>query len=398
MLSYTARVSINDVPKSALAAQGIVPLLNEPWWEDAIGRFDDALSPLSGGGSVLLVYGADADGFCASYFAHRVLARLTPPPRITSRAVWNFDYDFVWLAELVAETAPAVVLCFDVPIIRETAVIDEVVRLAPVAIYDHHVIPRETRLDFPRLTFLNSRDLGEPTSNHPASAFGAAFAAHARGGLTIGDLVVLAAGVVGDRAEGRHRELIAHLREHVAAFRSDALGRIASFTQSLDALFRARVRQTPEGAEEALAELLDTRDPADALDEFSRSYGLFDAQNDVQEEIDACLRELRNSNGRRLLSRVLPITTFSVGAIATRLARDHAADVIALGYPIEDRVAFELRTAGGIDLTKLLRKQKRYLHHLSSGGHENAAGALVYADQADEFERTLARALDEEPG
>jgi hypothetical protein len=341
----------------------------------------------------LLLYGADADGFAASYFAHNALEAGAPgSPLPRTLAVWNFDYDFVWLPELVERVRPSMVLCFDVPIIRETEVLEAVATSVPVVIYDHHVVSKESSVSLSRVTFANSRLLGGNRCNYPASAFAAALAAELSPGVARNsELAVLAIGLIGDRAERRNPALFARLREEYPRL---SVAQLMRFTRELDALFRARVHRNPRGAEIELSALLKDQDPSVALRTFAQNHDLEAALAKVQTEIDVALRTFAVAGGQRLICETLEVETFCVGPIASQLAAREAADVVALGFPVDDRVAFELRTRnGGPDLTRVLEVQGRVFSPLSAGGHPNAAGAMVLARDVPEFERTLAEAL-----
>jgi hypothetical protein len=355
-----------------------------------VSDFEAQLASVAGDG-VLLLYGADADGFAASYFAHSALGGgVTGSPMPETRAVWNFDYDFLWLPELVESIRPSRVLCFDLPIIRETAVLETVAALVPVVIYDHHVVAADSPVSLPQVTFANSRILGGKQCNYPAAAFAAAFAAE-RGRVRGSDLAVLAVGLIGDRADRRNPTLFCHLREEYPRLSPAQLLR---FTRELDALFRARVHCTPGGAELELSALLRDEEPSLALRRFAARYDLEAALHKVQAEIDGALRALGAVGHRSLICETLELETFCVGPIASQLAAQKAAEVVALGFPVDDRVAFELRTQnGGPDLTQVLELQGRAFTPLSAGGHPNAAGAMVQDGDATEFKRTLAEAL-----
>lgn len=364
-----------------------------------MGVFRSALQEAGSNDSrpLLLLYGADADGFSASYFLHQALAETIGEHRLNTRAIWNFDYDFEWLPDLVAREDPALVVCFDIPIVRETQVVRAVAARTPIAIYDHHVVPSDTPTDLPGMVFVNSRVLGGPTCNYPASAFGAAFASQMLGGLPPADLVVLATGLIGDRAEGRNPRVFERLyAEFPTLDRNGDGGRLLfKFTHQLDSFFRAHAHDTPLGAERTLAKMIKDGGPVQALADFGKRYRLADAVQQVQYEVDRSVHELAAQGHGVLLSAVLPVETFSVGAIASKLVAQNAADVVALGFRVDHRVAFELRTGNdGPDLTKVLAIQREQFVPLSAGGHPNAAGALVSSEAADEFERTLAIALE----
>jgi single-stranded DNA-specific DHH superfamily exonuclease len=389
-------VSRDDEAPDCLADDSWNSISAEPWWPRAVASFDNMLRASDGHRGTLLLYGADADGFSASYFLHRVLWERFGAQHVEARAVWNFDYDFEWLPQLVSDTEPGLIICLDIPIIRETAVVERIADQAQLAIYDHHVVSAGTPTTLSRVLFVNSRDLGGKRCNYPTSAFGAGFAADVLDDLPSADLAILAVGLIGDKVDDQNRQLLGQLYSCFPALAPGVTDGVSlfRFTHRLNCLFRARVHETPAGAEDALAAMLASGDPARALTEFDARYRLSEAAREVQHEIGQSMEELIAKPHGDLLCAVLPIDTFSVGAIAGELAERRIADVVALGFPVDGRVAFELRTSrGGPDLTSVLSIQEKWLVPLSAGGHPMAAGALISADAVDEFKRTLADAL-----
>lgn len=387
-----------------LTAGRLLPILNAPWWPDAAAAFDRALRRAGPGSRVLVLYGADVDGFSASYFVHRIIAKEAAEAgwQVTRRAIWNADYDFLWLPSYAEHVGADLILCFDIPVMRETEIVRACAGKHAVAIYDHHVIAAEKIAAVPEVTYVNSRVLDPEGANHPSSAFAAALAVHRLQSIASAELLVLAAGLIGDRADRRHAELFDLLSRDFSNVlhppQNDAP--LAKFSRALDAMFLARYGETPEAAEVDLAELLEGCEAGSALDAFSARYRLSEAEDAIRTDVSRVLAELGTRPANGLLCEMVEMETISVGKVASALARKEIADVVTVGMVVGDRAQFELRTpdANGTDLTELLDEQRRHLEPLSSGGHPNAAGALVEAGEAERFMHTLAEAWNQLEG
>jgi len=178
---------------------------------------------------------------------------------------------------------------------------------------------------------------------------------------------------------------------------ADARPPLKRLTSRLNALFRANPDHTPVDAQTDLYMLLRSFPAEDAFIQFCRQYNLDNAQWLITQEVQPALEFLRAVEPSRggLLCQVLDFTTFSVGIVASVLAAQDHAPVIALGFQVAGRVQFELRTSrdNTIDLTELLKAQRRFFTPISSGGHPKAAGALVYTADVAKFQTSLQKAL-----
>ena len=172
---------------------------------------------------------------------------------------------------------------------------------------------------------------------------------------------------------------------------------INRITSRLNALFRARPGDTPVDAQRELYLLMRSCAAEIAFARFCLQYKLDEAQQMVTDEVQPALEFLRavEPSKEGLLCHVLDFRTFSVGIVASVLAVQDHAPVVALGFKAGDRVQFELRTSrnNNIDLTGLLKEQRRSFTPISSGGHPKAAGALVRIADVNKFRNSLQKAI-----
>jgi single-stranded DNA-specific DHH superfamily exonuclease len=345
---------------------------------------------------VSLVYGADADGFVASYFVERWLADETVAT-ISHRAVWNFDYDFRWLPRYVRQAKIDTCVCLDVPVIQEPEVLRSVATDAEVIIYDHHVLPPSVS-EVDNVQYHNSR-ISDPFGRNLTTSGFAAFLASLSSPLLLNEVVILAAGLYGDRALGHHPLVTHFIRCNAAAAWGEPLhtSLIGQFAELINALFRAKPGTTPPGAQARLRNLAQTRSSAEMVKNFSEEFDLTALKQLVSSDIARGLHEIRANErpDQRLCARILEMETFSVGPVASILAAEQFADVVAIGFPADDRVQFELRAAesSDVDLTAALQRQRLAFQPITSGGHPKAAGALVWRRDATTFVESLSRAL-----
>ena len=152
----------------------LAPLTGAAWWPQAISSFKRALLAAESR-RPLILYNADADGFAASYFIRKIIRAELKRIPVGTRAVWNFEYDFQWLPAFLQSQECDLVICVDLPIIQEPAVLSQVKDRLSIIIYDHHVPPDALGLTGEDgLLYLNSRYLGTVSDDHPASAFSGA--------------------------------------------------------------------------------------------------------------------------------------------------------------------------------------------------------------------------------
>lgn len=374
-------------------------LTGSDWWEAVTNEFLSVVSRRASDG-VWVLYNADADGFTASYFVMAVIDSQTRPQpvNIQTRAVWNYEYDFGWLVDFAGLNEPGLVICVDIPIIQEPDVLREVSKTCDVLIYDHHV-PPEGICEIRRVFYANSRLLEGNDVDCPASLFAAALAFHAGAAGTM-DMPVLACGLCGDNCLHTNKEMVEFLWRQFPALLDDRLlsrPLINRITSRVNALFRARPGDTPFDAQRELYLLMRRCAAEVAFAQFCSQYKLDEAQQLVTDEVQPALEFLRavEPSKEGLLCEVLDFRTFSVGIVASVLAVQDHAPVVALGFKAGDRVQFEVRTSrdNKIDLTELLKEQKRYFTPISSGGHPKAAGALVRTVDVDKFHSSLKEAI-----
>jgi single-stranded DNA-specific DHH superfamily exonuclease len=382
----------------------LAPLMTAPWWS---GAFDRYSRPLLAPHHLrpLVLYNADVDGFAASYFVYKFISSAHSkalPLQFQSRPVWNYEYDFRWVPDCVQQAKADLVVCVDIPIIQEPQILTEVAEHITTLIYDHHVLPFEPQGNPEKLVFLNSRALGGANEDHPASAFTAA-AAIQRNALQLPDLLILATGLKGDWALDRYPLLVSKLNALFPGFVGNVQDRkapLGALTSNINALFRAHPGKNFRNLQEQLSTFLTSQPPEQALAAFAHAFQLDAAARIVQDQVNIALTDLsanahlKTTDG--ILIDVVKSSTFSVGILATVLAKRHVAPIVAIGYEAGDRVQFELRVAqdAKIDLTNLLRRQRAEFQPITSGGHPKAAGALVWKRDLQQFSNSLRNALN----
>lgn len=373
-------------------------LMKANWWPLASQRFKNILR-LKNGDRVLILYNADADGFVASYFVYKTLRLINNGTtfKVLTRAIWNYEYDFEWLPHYLSRRSADVIICLDIPIIQEKKIIRKIATTHRIAIYDHHILPDLGIANIKNLLYLNSRILDVKVENHPTSAFTAAIASQL-GAIVEPEYLVLAMGLIGDRALKRYPELFEYLQidyPELLENNNEWKSQLASFTSRLNALFRAYPGKTPPKVQASLAQMIASRNPFIALERFSQRFKLEEAQALVNKEVAFVLNKLTTTENfdkdNIILCLVPGMRTFSVGIVATILAEQRFSSIVALGFVSKDRVQFELRVAeeNDIDLTKILQAQHKLFKPLTSGGHPKAAGALVRRSDVDIFCHTL---------
>jgi len=375
------------------------PLTDADWWDDVADKFLSVLRQHKHE-RICLLYNADADGFTASYFVLGIIDSLTrpEPANVQTRAVWNYEYDFSWLPDFVADNNPAVIICVDIPIIQEPDILQKISKECEILIYDHHIPPE--RLDpITQVFYANSHLLEAKDVDYPASFFAAALAFSADAAARV-DIPVLACGLCCDNCLFTNKQMTKFLWQWFPALMdapADARPPLKRLTSRLNALFRANPDHTPADAQTDLYMLLRSFPAEDAFIQFCRQYNLDNAQWLITQEVQPALDFLRAVEPSRggLICQVLDFTTFSVGIVASVLAVETCAPVIALGFQVAGRVQFELRTNrdNTIDLTELLKAKRRFFTPISSGRHPKAAGALVDTADVAKFQTSLQKAL-----
>lgn len=347
-------------------------LTDADWWDAVADKFLSVLRQHKQD-RICLLYNADADGFTASYFVLGIIDSLTrpQPANIQTRAVWNYEYDFSWLVDFAAGNDPAVIICVDIPIIQEPDVLQKISKACEILIYDHHMPPE--RLDpIPHVFYANSHLLEAKDVDYPASFFAAALAFGAGAAAAV-DMPVLACGLCGDNCLYTNKQMTEFLwREFPVFLQAPAGSRppLSRLTSRINALFRANPDHTPADAQTDLYMLLRSSPADEAFAKFCARYNLDHAQQLITQEVQPALEFLRAVEPSKggLLCQVLDFTTFSVGIVASVLAAETCAPVIALGFQVADRVQFELRTNrdNTIDLTELLKAQRCFFTPISS--------------------------------
>jgi hypothetical protein len=374
-------------------------LTGSNWWGRVADQFLSVIGRHKQTG-ICLLYNADADGFTASYFILAVIDSLTrpQPAQVRTRAVWNYEYDFCWLADLEWLNNEDLIICVDIPVIQEPDVLRELSKAHDVLIYDHH-IPPDGISEIPGVIYANSRLLNRINVDYPACWFAAALAFGA-GAVSKADIPVLACGLCGDNCLNTNTQLTEFLKHNFATLLDDRLTPkplLNIFTSRLNALFRVNPGLTPEDAQHRLYLLMRTLSPEVAFAQFCSQYNLDKAQQLVTNEVQPALDFLRaiEPSNEGLFCHVLDFRTFSVGIVASVLAAQEHAPIVALGFRAGDKVHFDLRTSrlNNIDLTILLKEQRRYFTPVTSGGHPKAAGALVHTTDVDKFRNSLKKAI-----
>ncbi len=375
------------------------PLTDADWWDGVADKFLSVLRQHKHE-RICLLYNADADGFTASYFVLGIIDSLSrpQPANVQTRAVWNYEYDFAWLPDFVADNSPAVIICVDIPLIQEPDVLQKISDSCEILIYDHH-IPPENIDPIPRVFYANSHLLEAEDVDYPASFFAAALAFGANAAAHV-DIPVLACGLCCDNCLFTNKQMTKFLWQGFPALMdapADSKPPLKRLTSRLNALFRANPGHTPADAQRDLYMLLRSLPAEDAFIQFRRQYNLDNAQWLITQEVQPALEHFRaaepSSDG--LLCEILDFKTSSVGIVASVLASQDHAPVVALGFQIADKIHFDLRTNrdNSIDLTKLLKAQRSYFTPITSGGHTKAAGALIHTDDFQKFQTSLQKAI-----
>ena len=378
------------------------PLTTSCWWEETSDRFIEALRAFASK-RIRVLYHADADGFCSSVFVHKVLRHLNPNLdrcQIQSRAVWNFEYDFQWVSDWIARERGEAVIGLDLPLAENQEMLDKICRDHKAAIYDHHVIAPRSVPNRPGSLYLNWQMFEPDGVNHPACAF-AAGVMERLGGLSESDEILLGAGLLGDRALDNYPDLLRKVCSIAGEF--PERGPSPSFWKGrINARFRACPGETPLQAEQSLIQYLDHYAPWKAFELFSDEYQLEESSEAVTEEVGRIVGMLERSPWKRVDScvywRLVNLETFSGGIIASIFAERKVAPIVAIGTTWEGRVQVELRTApnANINLGELLQSQKDRFSPLASGGHPEAAGALLKRGQEKHFIESLREIVRED--
>jgi len=372
--------------------------MSSAWFEKAAPSFLDHLSSIRDH-QVFVLYNADVDGFVASYFIHRAVPS---DVRLKSRAVWNYEFDFAWLLPMFSSAPTSNLICVDIPIIQEPEVLHVLTQRHSILIYDHHVVPARSGINLEGVFYFNSRLYSGEESSQPASAFAAGIAAQAVR-LRQNDFGILALGLIGDHSLGMYPDLVENLRkfskEPIDPLNpwNSWLGRWSS---KINAAFRAHPSVQPERMEETLIHAADNGSLSETLERFSEQFSLDDAVHLVDADVKRGLKIFESHSRVSLICRVLDLSTFSVGIVASLLATNGFATVICLGFRTGSRIQFELRRADSthVDLTQLLTRQRKYFTPITSGGHPVAAGALINASDEESFCTSLRRAFLELEG
>ena len=391
---------MHSIPSNPMVSELIAPITSASWWQTAFERYDSALSrPATQ--RPLILYNADMDGFAASYFVFKSLQASSGGRAIQSRPVWNFEYDFRWLPNQLTSLNPDLLVCVDLPIIQEPAMLREAANKCPVIIYDHHVVPSNLPPPPGNVTFLNPRVLGLPSDNHPASAFTGA-AAMTQNAIIRSELLLLAAGLKGDWALDKYPAVMEAMKQFAPSFAQSPLeshSPLARFTARINALFRARPGAQLPLLQSRLATLIATQPVERAIaifaDDFELERAAADTQREVNLYLDILTQDARSPSENGVFFAVPEVQTFSTGLIATLLAKRNVAPVVGIGFQAGDRVQFELRIAPQtrIDLTQVLQAQRAEFQALTSGGHPMASGALILKSDCRRFADTFRKAL-----
>ena len=173
------------------------------------------------------------------------------------------------------------------------------------------------------------------------------------------------------------------------------------YTFLLDSLFCASPGVQLENIQADLCDLVNSRPIFRALELFSEQYSLQRAASTVRKDINQALELLSynwsQTDADPVFCKVMPMTTFSVGKVASTLVKSGKREVVILGFPTENQVQFEMRTpeSGPVNLTEILKIQRKYFRPLTSGGHPKASGALVRHEDTDAFCLSFREAFQE---
>jgi len=370
------------------------------WWQASSDQFMEILK--LGEQRFLLLYHADADGFCAGYFISRVLRqydRQNSTP-VTTRAVWNFEFDFAWLPEYCRQSDPSIIICVDIPIIEAVDVLRKISGNPKIVIYDHHVVWKSPE-DHENVLYVNSRLLDSNQADHPAGYFAASLA-YKSGILRKEEIALLACSLHCDKSLGNNEPVLSFLAREFTALpgRSISINSVIKhFTSQINIYFKGNPQKTSGKLLHQVADFIDNHSFVETTLWFSENFDINDADKRVSREVGFFLRLLRNAvvSEEGLLCEVLACETFCVGIIASVLSAEKRAAVVAVGYHAGDKMAFEIRTRedNNVNLADLLKKQRDNFIPLTSGGHPKAAGALILSKDIGRFRRSFRKSLGE---
>ena len=380
-------------------------ITNSQWWAPLSLTFQERIEANDNAG-VLILYNSDADGFSSAYFIYRKLMDSCgkEPTNIYFKAVWNYDFSFDWLAKYVSDKTVSLIICLDLPIIQEPDILRNIVSTnKEILIYDHHVVPKEY-VPIEGVYYFNSRILDAEKKNHPTAII-SALLADGTSDLVSEEYLIAALGLLGDQALHLYPEFYSLLQlKYGNLFDSENLWdtSFGKLTSLVNALFRANPSKEPKGIHPSLLRLVrDEMGFMDIIDVLDGQYNLRLAEAKVRDEVDYYTKKIANdratySNGE-LTCLVLPMKTFSVGVVATILAKDNFSSFVAIGFNAGNRIQFELRRTDAEErsIIDALKVQKKYFTPLTSGGHPMAAGALIKKGEEKEFCSSFSRALGE---
>jgi single-stranded DNA-specific DHH superfamily exonuclease len=366
------------------------------WWSKAASHFIDRIKTLKNG-RILVLYNADADGFCSSYFIVKSLCSEGNYNNIITKAVWNFEFDFDWLPGLVDSAKPEVVISLDTPIIQEPQILKLISSQTEVLIYDHHIVPKNF-IPILNVSYINSRLLDDNKENFPTTFFISSLF-YTDKSFEHNDFIILFCGLHGDYYFNKNDDLKmiaeSNFKSLFDGF-SDRKSKIDLYTGKINSLFRAFPEKTPHNAQQFIIQKLSSFSIEDTLNLFDKEYQIAEAQKKITSEVNNAIEKIKSVPCKGdICCEVLQFKTFSVGIVSTVLAFQKYAEVVSIGFKSKTKIQFELRTHedSKVDLTVLLDKQRNDFTPITSGGHPKAAGALINKSDADTFCKTLTKSF-----
>ncbi len=379
-------------------------ITNSQWWKEMSCTFHEQIKQYKNSG-ILILYNADADGFVSTHFLCRIYNKIArKQSRLFFKAVWNYEFKFEWLEEYLFDKSISLVICLDLPIIQEPEVLHSLTLSGKkFLIYDHHIVPQKY-LPIEGVSYFNSRLLDNEKSNHPTSIISALLADHVVN-LTYNEYLIAAIGLLGDQSLHLYPEYYSLLQEKSRdLFNSDNLwkSRFGKITSLINAFFRANPSKNPKDIHWVLLNLIQKEDDfINIIDSLNSKYGFEIAQKMVNDEVNYYINKLSNSYteqiNKEFICLVLPMRTFSVGIIATILAKRNIAPMVAIGFNADNTIQFEIRRADSEkrSIIDILNIQKKYFTPLTAGGHPMAAGALVKKGDENKFCISFTKAMRE---
>lgn len=335
-----------------------------------------------------IFYHADADGLMSAWLYSEILHHLGIE-RIISRPVWNHEFTFSFLENIIIDKERDFAIFTDLPVVQEQKVLRSFSSCIPCYIYDHHLPPNNLKLDYNTCFYQNSLIFTGDHVSWPASYF-ASLVHKAFFGRTSHAVLITTIGLIGDNSLQRFQEV---QEKAIKLFPSLISGKniwysqAGKFCSSINVIFKAN----PRGLSNDLCELmpLSWENPLNDIESFLSSQNISELSKILEEEVDYWLDFIEEKACR--IQKDLPLVfltnmkTFAVGVVASKAISDGLGKFIALGFNFGKLIQYELRASSTarVSVLQLLNSLQKEYKPISCGGHEYAGGMLIEAKDDD---------------